>query len=96
MVEQKVNGSWIKTGWVQGGENQVGNTTWFDYSGKALPVFEAIKEAANNDPTGISEKVIVKGEEFATAPVYNLAGQRVANMQKGRIYIVSGKKIVKN
>ena len=96
MVEQKVNGSWIKTGWVQDGENQVGNTTWFDYSGKALPVFEAIKEAANNDPTGISEKVIVKGEEFATAPVYNLAGQRVANMQKGRIYIVSGKKIVMN
>ena len=96
MVEQKVNGSWIKTGWVQGGENQVGNTTWFDYNGKALPVFEAIKEAAANDPTGISETVIVKSEEFATAPVYNLAGQRVANMQKGRIYIVSGKKIVEN
>ena len=95
MVEQKVNGSWIKTGWVQGGENQVGNTTWFDYSGKALPIFEVIKEAANNDPTGISEKVIVKNEEFATAPVYNLAGQRVKTMEKGHIYIISGKKLIK-
>ena len=52
MVEQKVKNSWIKstwafkksgTKWYEDG-NMVGNTTWFDYEGKALPVFEAIKE----------------------------------------------------
>lgn len=92
MVEQKVNGSWIKTGWVQGGQNQVGNTTWFNYDGKALPVFEAIKEAANNDPTGIET---INREPLTVNHVYNLAGQRVATMQKGHIYIENGKKFIK-
>jgi hypothetical protein len=43
--------------------------------------------------TGISEKVIVNSEEFATASVYNLNGQRVMNATKG-IYIIGGKKHV--
>ena len=91
MIEQKVNGSWIKTGWVQGGENLVGNTTWFDYEGKALPVFEAIKEAANTAPTGISEtfnepRIINNG-----SAVYNLIGQRVSSSHKGLV-ISNGKK----
>ena len=52
MVEQKVKNSWIKSTWAfkkSGSKwyedgNMVGNTTWFDYEGKALSVFEAIKE----------------------------------------------------
>ena len=44
-------------------------------------------------PTGISEKVTVNSEKFATAPVYNLNGQRVAQPTKG-LYIVNGKKVV--
>lgn len=54
MVEQKVQSNWIETAWAwkydksydtwwQDG-NMVGNATWFDYEGKALPIFEAIKE----------------------------------------------------
>lgn len=54
MVEQKVGGSWIKTGWVAGGDNQVGNTTWFDYNGKALPVFEAIAEDMHTVPQTVT------------------------------------------
>ena len=51
--------------------------------------------------TDISEKVIVKSEKFlseesvarnATAPVYNLAGQRVMNPSKG-LFIMNGKKV---
>jgi hypothetical protein len=52
MIEQKVNNSWIKPTWAfkkSGNKwyedgNMVGNTTWFDYEGKALPIFEAIAE----------------------------------------------------
>ena len=44
--------------------------------------------------TSISEKVKVNSEESATAPCYNLNGQRIAAPQKG-LYIVNGKKILK-
>ncbi|MBR2185561.1 MAG: glycosyl hydrolase 53 family protein [Prevotella sp.] len=52
MVEQKVNNSWIKSTWAfkkSGNKwyengNMVGNTTWFDYEGKALPILKAIRE----------------------------------------------------
>lgn len=93
MVEQRVNGSWIKTGWVQGGENLVGNTTWFDYTGKALPVFEAIAEAAAIDLAGVHEAVVGQLETDVAAPSYNLAGQRVSVHQKG-IVVIHGKKYV--
>ena len=55
-----------------------------------------------NGTTSISEELRSQGhtleermnsEEFATAPVYNLAGQRVTNPSKG-LYIVNGKKVV--
>ena len=54
MIDQEVNSSWIETTWAfkkSGGNwwqdgNVVSNTTWFDYEGKALPVFEAIAEDA--------------------------------------------------
>ena len=45
------------------------------------------------ETTDISEKLTVNSEKFATTPVYNLAGQRVAQPTKG-LYIVNGKKIV--
>ena len=45
------------------------------------------------ETTDVSEKVMVNSEKIATAPVYNLAGQRVAQPKKG-LYIVNGKKVV--
>ena len=45
------------------------------------------------ETTGISERVTVNSDIFATAPVYNLNGQRVAQPTRG-LYIVNGKKIV--
>ena len=47
----------------------------------------------DGNATSVSEELRVKSEEFATAPVYNLAGQRVANPTKG-LYIVNGKKVI--
>ena len=47
----------------------------------------------DSETTDLSEKVIVKSEKFASAPVYNLKGQRVMNPSKG-LYIVIGKKVV--
>ncbi len=44
--------------------------------------------------TSINEELRMKNEEFATAPCYNLQGQRIATPQKG-LYIVNGKKVVK-
>jgi len=47
----------------------------------------------DDETTGISEELRVKSEEFATAPYYNLAGQRVAQPTRG-LYIVNGRKVV--
>ena len=44
--------------------------------------------------TGVNEELRMKSEEFATAPCYNLQGQRIAEPQKG-LYIVNGKKVMK-
>ena len=44
------------------------------------------------ETTDLSEKVTVNSEKFATAPVYNLNGQRVMNPSKG-LYIVNGRKV---
>jgi hypothetical protein len=52
---------------------------------KAVKAYEAA-----NDTTGIT--TIATATE--QAPVYNMAGQRVMNAQKG-LYIVNGKKVVK-
>lgn len=50
-------------------------------------------EFSDGNTTGISEALNVKSQDDATTPVYNLAGQRVANPTKG-LYIVNGKKVV--
>ena len=69
-------------------------------AGKAYLLAEDVPAAApelsfffGGETTDISEKVIVKSEKFATAPVYNLNGQRVAQPSKG-LYIVNGKKVI--
>ena len=68
MLEQQVNSSWIKTAWAfrKDGSNWwedgnlVGNTTLFDYEGKALPVFEAIAE----DAVSVPDNVIISGTSY--------------------------------
>ena len=52
-------------------------------------------EMVFDNATGIREKVTVKSEQFATAPVYKLNGQRVSTAQKG-VYIQNGKKVINN
>jgi hypothetical protein len=43
--------------------------------------------------TDVSEKVIGNCEKTATAPAYNLQGQRISHATKG-IYVVNGKKVI--
>ena len=48
-------------------------------------------DAVKNDPnaiTGITKKDIVKG-------IYDLSGHRVTSPQKGHLYIINGKKVIK-
>ena len=96
MVDQKVGGRWIETAWAmkydgskwwQDG-NVVSNTTWFDFDGKALPVLEAIKEAA---PTGIS--LIEAPSLLSERNIYTLSGQKVKTPGRG-LYIIDGRKVV--
>lgn len=80
MVEQQIpytyNGKtstyWMKstwaerlsgTNWYEDG-NQVGNTTWFDYSGKALPIFDAIRDNA----TIVPPTVTFFGKQYTVVP----------------------------
>ena len=47
--------------------------------------------------TSLSEKGTVKSEKFATAPVYDLQGRKIANGQQPTaksLYIQNGKKVV--
>ena len=67
--------------------------------GKAYLHLDALPSNASEltiivgETTNISEELRMKSEEFATAPFYNLNGQRVVQPTKG-LYIVNGKKIV--
>ena len=71
-------------------------------AGKALLPATEVGSAArltfvfedDNTTTDISEKGIVNSEKFATAPAYNLNGQRVNDMKKGGLYIMNGKKVI--
>ncbi len=94
MVEQQVNGSWIKTGWVAGGENQVGNTTWFDYTGKALPVLDAIAEDAGKKELSVNSV----RQKSASPLIHNLQGQVMGTSWESLpagLYIRDGKKVVR-
>ena len=71
-------------------------------NGGATPAPEFVPFGFGGETTDLREKVIVNSEKFlseesvarnATAPVYDLAGQRVAQPSKG-LYIVNGRKVV--
>ena len=108
MVEQKVNGAWIATGWVDGGDNQVGNTTLFDYDGRQLPVFDAIREdyipseitigdttyPVSRDGQKPSGISLVKKDAATDGYYYNLSGMRVSRPTHG-LYIKNGMKVVR-
>ncbi len=47
-----------------------------------------------DESTSLREKVIVNSEEFATAPVYDLQGRKVAQPTKKGLYIYGGRKVV--
>ena len=82
----------------------IGNTKMKAFRGyfnfyDLIPDFEDNYQARvmmyfGSETTGISEKVTVNSEKFATAPVYNLNGQRVSQPKKG-LFIVNGKKVIK-
>ena len=61
---------------------------YLTYSGAGANGFFGFGET-----TSINEELRMKNEEFATAPVYDLQGRRVAQPAKG-LYIVNGKKVV--
>ena len=69
-------------------------STTYDVMAVGAPALEVIIGGENGDDntTGVSEKVAVDGSE-ASAPVYNLNGQRVSQPTKG-LYIVNGKKVI--
>ncbi len=108
MVEQKVDGAWIPTGWVDGGDNQVGNTTLFDYEGFPLPAFDAIREDYIPTEIAIGDTtypVIRDGQDPSgitstkmksvdDGVYYNLCGMRIEHPTRG-IYIRNGVKVVK-
>jgi hypothetical protein len=75
-------------------------------AGATINPYRAYIQIAQNAPARLNffvdgeETTDISGEgrvdiiEFATAPVYNLNGQRVQNVKKG-VFIQNGKKIVK-
>ena len=108
MVEQKVDGTWIPTGWVEGGENQVGNTTLFDYEGRPLPVFDAIREDYIPSAITIGDATypvsrngqtpsgisMTKSESSDNDFYYNMCGIHVEHPTHG-IYIKNGVKVIR-
>ena len=67
-------------------------STTYDVTTAAAPSLQVVFDGGVT--TAISEEVTVNSDKQATAPVYNLAGQRVSQPTKG-LYIVGGKKVVK-
>ena len=108
MVEQKVDGDWIATGWVDGGGNQVGNTTLFDYDGRQLPVFDAIREDYIPSEITIGDTTypvsldgqkpsgisLVKKDAATDGYYYNLSGMRISRPTHG-LYIKNGMKVIR-
>lgn len=86
--------------------NKNGNVGFYKWTGQDLAAGKVYLLPASNNArefigfnddattTAISGESIVNGEEFATDPIYNLNGQRVAQPAKG-MYIMNGKKVIK-
>ena len=75
------------------GDAFTANKAYFEVDGTTVQgrVFTMIFD--DGTTTGVNEELSMKNDDFASAPVYNLAGQRVAQPAKG-LYIVNGKKVV--
>lgn len=75
------------------GDAFTANKAYFEVDGTTVQgrVFSMIFD--DGTTTGVNEELSMKNDDFASAPVYNLAGQRVAQPTKG-LYIVNGKKVV--
>ena len=72
-----------------------GFRAYFKLNGEAAGAARFTLDFGNGEQTtSISEKGIVKSDEFATAPTYDLQGRKVNATQKG-VYIVNGKKVIK-
>ena len=54
---------------------------------------EFLSFSFGSETTGVREELREKSEEFATAPIFDLQGRRVAQPTKG-LYIVNGRKVV--
>ena len=74
--------------------NMKGFRAYFQLKGEATQAARFTLDFGNGETTSISEKEIVKSDEFATAPTYDLQGRKVNATQKG-VYIVNGKKVIK-
>ena len=73
---------------LQSGKTLGVGKAYLTYDGALAPNFLGFGET-----TSINEELRMKNEEFATAPVYDLQGRRVAQPAKG-LYIVNGKKVI--
>ena len=80
LVEQKHDGQWLPIGWVEDGNNDVGNTTWFDYEGKALPILDAIRlhaeqaHASQSDHYTQTEEICPGCQNHCQVRVYTFEG----------------------
>lgn len=91
MVEQQVDGSWIKSTWAMKKSdgvwyedgNQVGNTTWFDYEGKALPALEAVAEDMITIPTSVEIDNVSYIVETEAPYVFNIGATGYATFYDG-------------
>ena len=77
--------------------NMKGFRAYFQLKGEAAAASSFTLDFGDGETTSINEELRMKNEEFATAPVYDLQGRRVANSQKPiakGLYIVNGKKVI--
>ena len=92
-----------KTTYVLSGSQGVG---FYKYVGGVIPAFKAYYEATSgsatsrmgfsfgNNPTSIWQVEAEEEETDAPGFYYDLSGQKVANPQRGRIYIRNGRKVI--
>jgi hypothetical protein len=72
------------------------NPLLYDSGMGKKPAWYAVRSALRHRAlsTGVSEKVIVNSDKFATAPIYDLQGRKVTSLLKPGLYIKNGKKFV--
>ncbi len=92
-VDQRVNGSWIKSCWAEKRDpsntnqwwedgNVISNTTWFDYTGKPLPaLYQEVNSRQPQKPQGI-EDIHVSTKHDGSQKI----------LRDGQLYILRGDK----